>query len=106
MPFRLVAGPSTEALTYGLAGIGALAPLYLLLPGATERLATQTARWAPRWERNISYFKPPVEWGMKRITPPVERTVQRIGHHVQPRLEKTAKGLSRQIEKRIGSAKQ
>ncbi|OAA67113.1 hypothetical protein SPI_01689 [Niveomyces insectorum RCEF 264] len=52
MPVRIPAARTSEVLSFGVAGVGAFAPLYLLLaPGAEETLARQTARWAPRWER-------------------------------------------------------
>ncbi|SPO07703.1 uncharacterized protein DNG_10398 [Cephalotrichum gorgonifer] len=87
---------STEAICYSVAGVGALAPFYLLVPGAEDRLAARTARWAPRWEKNISYFTPSVERGVQRVEPPVSRTVRRIEHRLP--LEKAALGLDRRIK--------
>jgi hypothetical protein len=101
MPIRIPTGSSAEAWTYGIAGIGAFAPLYMLLPGATERLATRTSRWAPRWEKNISYFIPSFKWGINKMTPPVERTVSRFERRVQPRLERAVQGMSRRLERKF-----
>lgn len=80
----------------GAAGVGVLAPLYMLMPGADERLASQTTKWAPRWEKNISYFAPPVERGMQRLEPPIARTVQKIPERLP--LERMAKGVDSTIK--------
>ncbi|KAG7126388.1 hypothetical protein HYQ45_012907 [Verticillium longisporum] len=63
------------------------------------RLASQTAKWAPRWERNISYFTPSAERGIKRVEPPVARTVQAMERRLP--LEKMAKGMERRINNGI-----
>lgn len=75
---RLPKAKPSEVLCIGAAGVGVLTPLCLMMPGAEERLAHQTLKWAPRWERNISYFTPPIERGVQRIEPPVSRAVQRV----------------------------
>lgn len=93
---------SPEALCYGAASVTALAPLYLIMPGAEERLANQTARWAPRWERNISVFSPSFEKGIQRVEPPVARAVRRIEHRLP--LERVALGAERRIKNTIGRA--
>lgn len=49
MPVRIPKARSSEILTFGVGGLAAFAPLYMMMPGATERIASQTARWAPRW---------------------------------------------------------
>ncbi|POS71333.1 hypothetical protein DHEL01_v210274 [Diaporthe helianthi] len=97
MPIRIPAARSTELYTFAGAGAFVLAPLYMLMPGATERMATQTARWAPRWERNISYFTAPVERTTQRITPPVERTVRRIESRLP--LGSVARGVDSRIRR-------
>jgi len=99
MPPRIPAARSSEALCYGVAGLGAFAPIYFMLPGAEERLAIQTARWAPRWERNITFFVPPVERGIKKIEPPVSRAVRNIEGRLP--LEKFAKGVETRIRNGI-----
>lgn len=91
-----------EALCYGVAGVGALAPFYLLFPGAEDRLAARTNRWAPRWERNISYFIPSVERGVQRMEPPVSRTVKKLEGRLP--LEKTAQRVDRRIKNGIERA--
>ena len=99
MPLRIPAARRAEVLTFGVAGVGALAPLYMMFPGASERMASQTARWAPRWERNIGYFTPHVEKGIQRVTPPVARAVQRIDERLP--LEKIALRVDSKIKKGI-----
>jgi len=102
MPVRIPAARSTELFTFAGAGAFVLAPLYMLMPGATERMATQTARWAPRWERNISYFTAPVERTTQRIAPPVERTVKRIDSRLP--LDRVARGVDSRIRRGIDRA--
>jgi len=97
MPVRIPAARRTEVLSFGVAGVGVFAPLYMLMPGAEERLAAQTARWAPRWERNIGYVTPRVERGIQRVKPPVERTVKKIDQRLP--LEKVAKRVDTNIKK-------
>lgn len=96
MPLRLPAPKSREAICYSAAAIGAFAPFYFLVPGADQRLAKQTTKWAPRWERNLSYFTPTAEKGIKRVEPPVARTVQAIDRRLP--LEKMAKNVEGRIK--------
>lgn len=93
---RLPKVKPTELWIIGAAGVGVLAPLYMVMPGADQKLANQTTKWAPRWERNISYFAPPAEKGMKRIEPPVARMVQSIDERLP--LERMAKGMEKSIK--------
>jgi hypothetical protein len=83
----------------GAAGVGVLTPLYLVMPGAEERLARQTVKWAPRWERNITYFTPPVERAVQRIEPPIARAIQRVDNRLP--LEKMAKKVDSSIRSGI-----
>lgn len=99
MPVRIPAASKTEIFCYGAAGVSAFAPFYLMAPGAEERLARQTLKWAPRWERNITMFKSPVERGIQRVTPPVARAVQRVENRLP--LEKVAQKTDRGIKKSI-----
>jgi hypothetical protein len=102
MPVRIPKLPGakrTEILCIGAAGVGVLTPLYMIMPGAEERLAHQTAKWAPRWEKNISFFIPPVERGVQRIEPPVSRAVQNIDQRLP--LEKMAKRVDTGIRNGI-----
>ncbi|KAF7563270.1 hypothetical protein G7046_g867 [Stylonectria norvegica] len=96
---RLPPARRSEIIVMGAAGVGVLAPLYFLMPGAEERLATQTNKWAPRWERNLSYFTPPVERGVQRLEPPVARMVQRVENRLP--LEKMAKSVDSGIRSGI-----
>ncbi|KAH8895730.1 hypothetical protein GQ53DRAFT_743726 [Thozetella sp. PMI_491] len=97
MPVRIPKAKTSEVLCFGAAGVSAFAPFYMLMPGAEERLAKQTVKWAPQWERNITFFKSPVERSVKRITPPVAKTVQRIDRNLP--LEKVAKRSENRIKK-------
>ncbi|KAI1766500.1 hypothetical protein GGR53DRAFT_208341 [Hypoxylon sp. FL1150] len=99
MPIRIPTTRSTEFATYGLAGVAGFAPFYFMLPGAEERLASQTARWAPRWERNISYFAPPARSVAQRVEPRVEKTVKNIDSRLP--LEKVAKNVDQRIKHSI-----
>lgn len=103
MPVRIPAASRTEIFCMGAGGLSALAPFYLMMPGAEERLARQTLKWAPRWERNITMFKSPVERGVQRISPPVARTVQRMEHSLH--LEQAAKRTDRGIKKSLDMMK-
>ncbi|KFH46303.1 hypothetical protein ACRE_028600 [Hapsidospora chrysogenum ATCC 11550] len=98
MPHRVPKLPvakRSEVLCIGAAGVGVLTPLYMIMPGAEERMANQTTKWAPRWERNISFFTPPFERGVQRIEPPVARAVQNIDSRLP--LERMAKGVHTRI---------
>ncbi|KAF4120120.1 hypothetical protein GMORB2_3247 [Geosmithia morbida] len=99
LPNHLPKAKASEILTMGVAGVGVLTPLYLLMPGAEERLADQTTKWAPRWERNINFFTPPVERSVQRIEPPISRAVQRIDGRLP--LEKMAKSVDSGIRSSI-----
>jgi hypothetical protein len=104
MPIRVPKLPNakrSEVLLIGVAGVGVLTPLYMIMPGAEERLSNQTTKWAPRWEKNISYFTPRVEKGVQRVEPPISRAVQRMDERLP--LERMAKsvhtGIGKGIEK-------
>lgn len=95
MPVRIPAPTRSEVLFFAGAGTAVFAPFYMMMPGATERVAAQTTKWAPRWERNITFFKSPVERGVQRISPPVERTVKKTAAKLP--MEKVATGTHRRI---------
>ncbi|KAI1428891.1 hypothetical protein F5Y12DRAFT_639666 [Xylaria sp. FL1777] len=99
MPIRIPAARGSETAIFGMAGIASFAPLYMMLPGAEERIASQTARWAPRWERNISRLAAPAERFAQRAEPRVARTVKRIESRVP--LEKMAQNVDRRIKSGI-----
>jgi hypothetical protein len=101
MPVRIPAATRGEVFCFGAAGVSAFAPFYLMAPGAEERLTRQTLKWAPRWERNITFFKSPVERGIQRVTPPVARTVQRVEHRLplDKMAQKTDRGIKKGIDK-------
>ncbi|ODA83816.1 hypothetical protein RJ55_02332 [Drechmeria coniospora] len=96
---KLPRARTSEVFCIGAAGVGVLAPLYLFVPGAEERLAKQTTKWAPRWERNISYVTQPVERTVQRLEPPIARVVQRVEHRLP--LEKMAKRVDTGIRSSI-----
>lgn len=99
MPVRIPAAKRSEIMIIGAAGVGVLAPLYMIMPGAEDKLAKQTTKWAPRWEKNISYFTPATEKGIQRIEPPVARVVQNIDNRLP--LEKMAKNVDGRIKRGI-----
>lgn len=103
MPVRIPSAGRTETLCFGAAGASVFAPFYLMMPGAEERMAKQTAYWAPRWERNITFFKSPVERGTQRVTPPVAKMVRNSVQYVDQRLhvEKNFKKLDTGIRKNM-----
>jgi hypothetical protein len=94
---RLPGAKRSEVLIMGAAGACVLAPLYMIMPGADERMEKQTTKWAPRWEKNINYFTPPVEKGVQRIEPPVSRAVQRVEERLP--LERMAKSMESGVKK-------
>ncbi|CAG9946428.1 unnamed protein product [Clonostachys rosea f. rosea IK726] len=96
---RLPAAKTSEVLCMGAAGVGVLAPFWFLMPGTEDRLSKQTNKWAPRWERNVSYLAPPMERGVQRIEPPIARAAQRIPERLH--LEQMAKSVDRGIRKSI-----
>ncbi|PKS09660.1 hypothetical protein jhhlp_004280 [Lomentospora prolificans] len=99
MVVRIPLARSSESLCYGVAGVGALAPFFYFIPGVEERLAVQTARWAPRWERNISFITPTVQRGIQRVEPPVSKTFRRIENRLP--LEKVARRVDNGIKRGI-----
>ncbi|VBB74083.1 Putative protein of unknown function [Podospora comata] len=101
MPVRIPAATRTEVFCMGAGGLSAFAPFYMIIPGAEERVARQTTKWAPKWERNITMFKSPVERGVQRISPPVARTVQKVEHklHLEQAAQKTSRGISKSFDK-------
>ncbi|KAK4189263.1 hypothetical protein QBC35DRAFT_148682 [Podospora australis] len=101
MPVRIPAATRTEVFCMGAGGISAFAPFYLMAPGAEERLARQTTKWAPKWERNITMFKNPVERGVQRMSPPVARTVQRVERnlHLEQAAQRTDRGIKKSLDK-------
>ncbi|KAI0874795.1 hypothetical protein GGS24DRAFT_325000 [Hypoxylon argillaceum] len=97
MPVRIPAPRTSETAIFGMAGVASLAPFYMMLPGAEERIASQTARWAPRWERNISRVAAPAERFAQRAEPRIARTVKKIDNKLP--LEKMALNVDRRIKK-------
>ncbi|KAL7944901.1 hypothetical protein V8C42DRAFT_324044 [Trichoderma barbatum] len=96
---RLPKARPTEIFCISAAGVGVLAPLYMAMPGAEEKLARQTTKWAPRWERNINYFTTPAERTAQRIEPPISKAMKKLDEKLP--LEKMAKGMERGIQKSI-----
>jgi hypothetical protein len=99
MPVRIPAARGSETAIFGLAGVAGFAPFYMMFPGAEERMAAQTARWAPRWERNISRFAGPAERIAQRAEPRVSRTVKKIDDKLP--LEKMAQNVDGRIKRGI-----
>lgn len=97
MPVRIPKARTAEIATFGVAGVAGFAPLYMMMPGAEKRLADQTAKWAPRWERNISHFAPPARIVAQRASPHIERTVKKIDDRLP--LEKVTTKISNQTQR-------
>lgn len=97
MPGRVPLPRTSERLTFSLASVGILTPLAFLLPGGQERLAAQTARWAPRWERSVSRLARPVERGVQKVSPRLGRAVQRVESRLP--LERAARGVDGRIRR-------
>lgn len=96
---RLPKATPSEILIMAAAGVGVLAPLYMMTPGADKRLESQTTKWAPRWERNINFFTPHAERGVQRLEPPISRMVQNMDDRLP--LERMAKGVDKGIRNGI-----
>ncbi|CAJ2511907.1 Uu.00g075320.m01.CDS01 [Anthostomella pinea] len=96
MPVRIPKARGSETAIISMAGVTAFAPFYFMMPGAEERLTSQTTHWAPRWERNISHFAPPAQNIAQRIEPGVGRTVQKINNKLP--LERMALTVDRRIK--------
>ncbi|KAK6074527.1 4-coumarate:coenzyme a ligase [Seiridium cupressi] len=96
MPVRIPKARATEGVAFATAGVVGFAPLYFLIPGAEERLASQTLKWAPRWERNISYFVRPAERVAQRVERPVSKNVKKLDDKLP--LERMALGVDRRIK--------
>ncbi|KAI2631765.1 hypothetical protein GGS21DRAFT_522989 [Xylaria nigripes] len=99
MPVRIPAARRSETAIFGLAGVASFAPFYMLLPGAEERMASQTAIWAPRWERSISRIAAPAERIALRAEPRTARTVRKVNEKLH--LEGMAQGVDRRIKNGI-----
>ncbi|KAH8677788.1 hypothetical protein BX600DRAFT_431111 [Xylariales sp. PMI_506] len=96
MPIRIPKAGATEGVAFATAGVVGFAPFYMMLPGAEERIASQTVKWAPRWERNISYFTAPAQKVAQRVERPVSKTVKKVDDRLP--LEKMAKTVDRRIK--------
>jgi hypothetical protein len=92
---KLPKAKATEVLFVGAAGVGVLAPIWMLMPGSDTRLEKQTTKWAGRWDNGINRFTPPMERGVQRIEPPISRAVQRMDDRLP--LERMVKGWERRI---------
>ncbi|PSD99157.1 hypothetical protein C7G69_18710 [Acinetobacter baumannii] len=97
MPVRIPKAGATEGVAFATAGVVGFAPFYFMLPGAESRLASQTQKWAPRWERNISYFAPPAQRVAQRVEPRVSKNVKKLDDKL-PR-ERMAQGVDRPLQK-------
>lgn len=95
MPIKLAIVKSGEAICYGAATLGGFAPFYFIYPGSDQRLADQTAKWAPRWEKNIHYVCPTTQRAIKRVEPRLANTVRAVEHRLP--LERMAKSMERHL---------
>ncbi|KAJ3522584.1 hypothetical protein NM208_g12793 [Fusarium decemcellulare] len=78
---RLPAARPSEIFCMGAAGVGVLTPLYLVMPGAEERLSNQTNKVS------------------SESSPPVAKIVQRVEDRLP--LEKMAKSVDKGIRSGI-----
>lgn len=104
MPVRIPAAQATEVFSFGVAGVGAFAPIYMMLaPGAEETMARHTTRWAPRWEHVAQrYISPPMQHAVRtHVTPPVERTMQRMDKATNHHMARAAQNVDRRIRNGI-----
>lgn len=100
MPVRIPAARASEVVSFGVGGVAAFAPIYMMLaPGAEETMARHTTRWAPRWEHVAQrYITPPVQHAVRtHVAPPVERTVQRVDRITNPHMARAAQHVDRRI---------
>lgn len=100
MATRVPAAKARELLTFGAAGLGGFAPVYFMFaPGVDEKMARQTARWAPRWEHiATNYLTPSVQNTVQnRISPPVERTMKYVDRVASPHMARAARNIDRRI---------
>jgi hypothetical protein len=96
MPVRIPRAKASEGVAFGVAGVVGFVPFYFLVPSAQERLASQTLKWAPRWERNISHFAAPARNVAQRVERPVGKTVKKIDDRLP--LERMTKNVDRSIK--------
>ncbi|CAK7217663.1 hypothetical protein SBRCBS47491_003237 [Sporothrix bragantina] len=104
MPVRIPAAQATEVFSFGVAGVGAFAPIYMMLaPGAEETMARHTTRWAPRWEHVAQrYISPPMQNTVrKHVTPPVERSMAHVDRIAGPHMSRAAQNADRRIRNGI-----
>ncbi|KAF8850431.1 hypothetical protein BDZ45DRAFT_602860 [Acephala macrosclerotiorum] len=76
----------STGLIVGLAGTASAAPLLFFLPGAEERIATQAAKWGPRWTRGFAHMERGVQHSASRIEPRVQKGVKAV----EPPLKRAA----------------
>ncbi|KIH92621.1 hypothetical protein SPBR_03361 [Sporothrix brasiliensis 5110] len=104
MPVRIPAAKATEVMSFGVAGVGAFAPIYMMLaPGAEETMARHTGYWAPRWEHVAQrYISPPMQHAVRtHVSPPVERTMQRMDKATNHHMTRAAQHVDRRIRNSI-----
>jgi hypothetical protein len=70
----------------GVAVTASATPLLMFIPGFEERLASQAAKWGPRWNRGFSKISPHVERHAAKVEPHMQKGVK----IVEPPLKKAA----------------
>ena len=98
-PSSVVMPPTSEKLFISLAAVVAVFPVLYLSPTLRDRLAAQTIHWAPRWERNITYFVSPAQRAAESVEPPAKRAVGALERAVP--MEKGARALHGRIEREV-----
>ncbi|KLU82425.1 hypothetical protein MAPG_01497 [Magnaporthiopsis poae ATCC 64411] len=87
MPVRIPNARASEVFCFGAAGVGTLAPLYMMKIRARKEMRSKRK---PRRQSGR---------GINRVKPPIERTVQRIEQRLP--LERFAKNVDSKIKRSI-----
>lgn len=68
----------SRGLFVAVAGTASASPLLLFVPGFEERLASQAAKWGPRWNRGFSHLTPRIEKHAMKIDPKMQKGVKMV----------------------------
>ncbi|KAI4599095.1 hypothetical protein KJ359_002052 [Pestalotiopsis sp. 9143b] len=96
MPVRIPKARASEGFAFATAGVVGFAPFYFMLPSAEARLASQTQKWAPRWERSVSFIASPAERVAQRVEPRVSKNIQKLDNKLP--LERMSKAVGRRTQ--------
>lgn len=68
----------SPGLVGGVAVTASTVPILFFLPGFEERLASQAAKWGPRWTRGFAQVTPRIERGAARVDPRIQKSVKTV----------------------------